>query len=96
MKKAILDEIDSTDPMRVTETLTHTRTFTKIDDNGMVSDGSLRKARCIDKGLYFYGEMKCLDEDRRILGEALSFVKYVGSMRNRGFGKVKISMVPEG
>lgn len=96
VKGAVLEEIESKDPMRVTEVFTHTRTFTKIGDDGIVSEGSLRKARCIDKGLCFYSDIRCSDEDKDNVKEALSFVKFIGTMRNRGFGKVKLSEVSEG
>lgn len=96
VKKAIIDEIGDSDPMRVTEVLTHLRTFTKIDDNGMVANGSLRMARCIDSGLCFYGEIICAEEDKPMLSEALAFVKSIGTMRNRGFGQIRLSIVKEG
>lgn len=96
VKKAIIDEIGNGDPMRVTEALTHLRTFTKIDDDGMVADGSLRTARCVDSGLCFYGEITCSEEDKPMVSEALAFVKSIGTMRNRGFGQIRLSIVKEG
>ena len=96
VKKAMLDEIGNGDPMRITEALTHLRTFTKIDDDGMVAPGSLRSARCVDSGLCLYGEITCLEEDKPMLSEALGFVKSIGTMRNRGFGQVRLSVVKEG
>ena len=96
VRKAVMDEVGNADPIRISEIFTHTRTFTAIGDNGIVSDGSLRQARCIDKGLFFYGTIECAKEDETTIKEALSFVKAIGSMRNRGFGKVKLSVVAEG
>ena len=96
VKAAILDEIGNADPMRITEALTHLRTFTKIDDDGMVASGSLRTARCVDSGLCFYAEIACSKEDEPMLSEALGFVKSIGTMRNRGFGQVKLSVLKEG
>ncbi len=95
VKQAVVDELASNDPMQITEVFTHIRTFTRMDDNGKVSEGSLRKARCIDKGLFFYSDLTCSDEDKKTIEEALCFVKSIGSMRNRGFGRVKISIVSE-
>lgn len=96
VKKAVLDEIEGDDYMRVTEIFTHIRTFTKINEDGMIEDGTLRRARCIDRGLCFYSELRCSDEDACSIREALSFVKSIGTMRNRGFGRVKLSDVTEG
>lgn len=93
VKEAVLEETSTHDPTQVTEVFTHLRTFTKIDENGMVQDGSLRQARCVNKGLYFYGEVACCKEDEEMLKDALGFVKWLGTMRNRGFGQVQIKAV---
>ena len=95
VREAVLYETEAKAPERITEMFTHMRTFTKIDDDGMVQDGSLRKARCIDKGLCFYGDVKCAEEDSELLTEALGFIRFIGSMRNRGFGHVQVSVVKE-
>ena len=98
VKKAVLEEIPNSDPIRVTELFSHMRTFTKLE-NGMISPGSLRKARCIDKGLFFYSDLNCScidsDTEKKWICEALSFVKSIGTMRNRGFGQVKLSIDTE-
>ena len=44
VRKAVMDEVGNADPIRISEIFTHTRTFTAIGDNGIVSDGSLRQA----------------------------------------------------
>lgn len=72
---------------------THMRSFTKINENGVAQEGSLRSGRCVNKGLCFYGELSCKESDKALVREVLSLVKWIGSMRNRGFGKVKISMM---
>lgn len=92
-KRKILKEVQSPDV--VTGITTNLRTFTAIEENGMVKDGSLRIARCVDKGISFYSEILCSDKDRPLVEEVLGMVKWIGSMRNRGFGKVKISVVEE-
>ena len=76
----------------IKESLTHIRTFTKIGEDGMVKDGSLRSCRCVNKGLFLYSEIKCRPEDESMVKEVLGLIKWIGTMRNRGFGKVKISV----
>ena len=76
----------------ITDLLTHTRTLTAIEEDGMVKEGSLRSLRCVNKGLYFYSTIFCAEEDEILVREALAMVKWIGSMRNRGFGKVKITV----
>ena len=98
VKKAVLDEIGGGSPQRVMEVFSHVRTFTRMEENGTGKPGSLRDARCIDKGRIFYGTIQeeGLDEEtRQRIREALGFVKSVGSMRNRGFGRVRIREVEE-
>lgn len=93
VRKAVLDEIGTKAQPQVTEVFTHLRTFTKLDENGMVQEGSLRQARCVNRGLFFYGEVRCNPSDEAILKEALGFVKWLGTMRNRGFGQVQLKVV---
>ena len=96
VKNTVLEEIGEDNPQSIMEVFSHIRTFTKIDDQGMVQDGSLRDARCIDKGLCFYGSLKAdsLDEEEQSrIKEVLGFVKFIGTMRNRGFGQVRITEV---
>ena len=93
VKRAVLEEIGTEDKTKVTEIFTHLRVFTKIDENGMVQEGSLRQARCVNRGLYFYGELSCNPVDEAMLKEALGFVKWLGTMRNRGFGLVQMKAV---
>lgn len=76
-------------PQEVTEMFTYLRTFTSLE-GGVAREGSLRSARCIKKGLHFYGKCTCHEEDAPVIKEALQMIKWVGSMRSRGFGKVRI------
>ncbi len=73
--------------------LSHLRTFTAISSDGIVKKGSLRSCRCVNKGLNFYGEVTCSAEDEELVEDVLSGIKFVGTMRSRGFGKVKLSKV---
>lgn len=69
------------------------RSFTAIE-NGIVREGSLREAVCIRSGLVFEGMLSCREEDADLLVEALGLVKWVGTSRSRGFGRVRISAAP--
>ena len=93
VKQQVLAEIGDGKKEIVLDSMTHIRAFTSIEESGVVKEGSLRNCRCVNKGLYFYSEVKCATEDEETIKEVLSFVKWIGSMRNRGFGKVQISVV---
>lgn len=92
VKAQILDEIGTDSPEAVTDSLSHIRTFTKIGENELAAVGSLRYCRCVNKGLVFYAFVSCAREDRELIQDVLKLVKWIGSMRNRGFGKVRISL----
>lgn len=96
VKGAVLEEIGENDPKTVLDTLTSLRMFTKIGSDGTAADGSLRIARCVNKGVVFYSEILCAANDESEIEKVLGLVKWIGSMRNRGFGRVKISRVLEG
>ena len=81
------------DPKVVLDSFTSLRTFTRIDDNGMVADGSLRIARCVNRGIRLYGEIICNQSDEELVKKVLSLIKWLGTLRNRGFGKVRIEEV---
>ena len=94
-RKTILEEIGIGKPEIVTDILTNVRTFTKIEKNGVAARGSLRSVRCVDQGLSFYSEISCPEADRNLVTEVLGMIKWVGSMRNRGLGKVRITVLEE-
>ncbi len=73
----------------IIEMLTYLRTFTELED-GIAKGESLRTARCIKKGLNFYGTCTCAKDDVEIVQEVLRLIKWAGSMRSRGFGKVRV------
>ena len=77
---------------KVKECLTHLRTFTAIDETGTAKEGSLRMARCVNKGLSFVGGIDCTPDQKELIKEVLPMIKWVGSMRNRGFGKVEFTV----
>lgn len=92
-REAILEEIGSDKPEIVTDILTNIRTFTKIEENKMAARGSLRSARCVDQGISFYSEISCPKGAAEMVSKVLSMIKWVGSMRNRGFGKVRLTVL---
>ena len=93
VKQQISSEIGAGQPYRVLDALSHVRTFTAISPDGTVQEGSLRQCRCVNKGLNFYSEIKCAQKDEQLVEEVLSMIKWVGTMRSRGFGKVKLTVI---
>ena len=91
VKHEVLKELH--DDVTVIEAFTHIRVFTKINDEGTADSGSLRSARCVNKGLIFYGCIKCENGDRKLVERTLSLIKWIGTMRNRGFGHVRIEII---
>lgn len=65
------------------------RTFTSLE-NGTVKEKTLRTASCIRRGLHFSGELVCAEQDADLLRDALAGIKWVGTMRSRGFGSVRV------
>lgn len=88
--RGLIQEEEDLTPGEVTEMFTYLRTFTSLE-GGLAREGSLRTARCIKKGLNFYGICVCEEEDAPMVKEVLGQIKWVGTMRSRGFGKVKIT-----
>lgn len=103
VRQTICQEIEKTEQISVTDILTNLRTFTKITDDGAAEKGSLRIARCVDQGLVFYSEIICSDNaknkdsqtDVEIVKNVLGLIKWIGSLRNRGFGKVRVRVEEE-
>lgn len=93
VKRQMLSEIGAGEKDEVLAALSHLRTFTAIAADGIVEEGSLRECRCVNKGLNLYSEVKCSPKDEALITEVLSGIKWVGTMRNRGFGKVKLTVV---
>ncbi len=97
VRKAVEDQMGDVKLWQeVLEKFTYLRTFTSIGEDGVVKAGSLRSARCLIKGLIFYGELECAEEVKTYLEEVLPMIQYVGSMRTRGFGHVRVQICEEG
>lgn len=88
LRKAVEEE--TADVSEHIAMFTYTRDFTSLE-NGMAKEGSLRQCRCVKSGLHFYGTCVCDALDEMLVKEVLDLIKWVGTMRNRGFGKVSIS-----
>ena len=93
VKQQILAETGIGQKYIVQNALSHVRTFTAMSANGLVQEGALRQCRCVNKGLNFYSQVQCLPVDEELVKEVLSTIKWVGTMRNRGFGKVKLTVI---
>lgn len=91
VREKMLEEIGENNPQDILDSLTHLRTFTSIDSNGIVKRGSLRVCRCVNKGIYFYSEVRCDEKNRELVKNVLSMIKEIGTMRNRGFGSVELA-----
>lgn len=81
---------------RVLKTFTEIRQQTKIDNEGVAYEHSLRTIRVLNKGLTFYGNIEVktdqeTDQEQIIntlLLACLNFRRF-GTKRNRGFGEVR-------
>ena len=96
VKTVVLDEIGTGNPDAVLNAFTSMRVFTKIGDDGIAANGSLRTARCVNKNIVLNSEILCRPEDEDIVEDVLGLIKSVGSMRNRGFGMVQVFRVNGG
>jgi len=94
VRNKVREEVGENSFSEVRDALTNVRTFTAMDEGGMIKSGSLRMARCVNKGLTFYSTVDTTAKaDEEIIRETLGMVKWIGTMRNRGFGKVRLEEV---
>lgn len=84
----------------VWQSYTEVRHQTKIDEaTGTAEDKSLRNMRVVQKGLYFIGDIYLLaganriNDDESIVKQALLNLRFAGSKRNRGFGRIKCQKI---
>lgn len=97
VKNAVVQEIGEGNKEKITAVFSNLRTFTSINENGVAKEGSLRIARCVNKGMFFYSEILIADKsDVKLVEDVISMIRWIGTMRNKGFGKVKISVAGEG
>ncbi len=75
--------------------LYQTFSFTAIDENGIARDNSLRKIETVVP-CSLEGTISGIDSnDEAMLKEAMKFIKRMGTGRNRGYGRCKISIGKE-
>lgn len=80
-------------PQKVIDSLTEIRQQTAIDNDGTSKDGSLRTIRVLKRGITFTGSIFVDDlESEKLLALACRNLKRVGSLRNRGLGKVSCTL----
>jgi CRISPR/Cas system CSM-associated protein Csm3 (group 7 of RAMP superfamily) len=73
----------------IIEYFTCLRMMTKIDDDGIAAETSLRTNRVLKKGLCFIGEL-IFDENQIVdFKKIASLTRRIGSIRNRGFGHIQ-------
>lgn len=62
------------------------------EENRVARNGSLRTSRVIKKGFTFHGELVFDPSFENLMGLACLNTRLIGSMRNRGFGEIKLSL----
>ncbi|MDO4467658.1 MAG: RAMP superfamily CRISPR-associated protein [Bacillota bacterium] len=77
----------------VLEHFTETRYQTKVDENGIAEENSLRSSRAIRKGTEFFANIELEEEYLDIFSKAIQFVSHAGVNRTRGFGEIKLELV---
>ncbi len=68
---------------------------TKIDENGIAKDHSLRKIETVVPCKLEGEIVNVPDHAERILEDAMHFIKRIGTGRNRGFGRCKVTIRKE-
>lgn len=86
-------------PARILDTFTEIRQQTRIGDEGVALDHSLRTIRVLRNDLKFYGDVRIEENDERILNTLLlacrNFRRF-GTKRNRGFGEIRCTLLRDG
>lgn len=86
----VLSQLGEGSAEEVLDACTHLRAFTQISEEGTAEHGTLRIARCVNRGLISQSAISMPGEDEELVREVLAMIKWIGTMRNRGFGKVRI------
>ncbi len=85
-------------PEVIVTSFTSIRQQTAIDDKGIADDKSLRTARVLKAGLEFKGTVLIRQETQEIvdlLAFACANLRYVGTMRNKGYGRISCAFKKE-
>ncbi|MGI6308496.1 MAG: RAMP superfamily CRISPR-associated protein [Dethiobacteria bacterium] len=83
-------------PDVITNVLTEIRQQTSINEDGLAENHSLRTVRVLKTGLSFEGEISLLSKNETaidLLALSCANLHRLGTMRNRGFGRVKCSLL---
>lgn len=81
---------------KILSTLTNIRRQTKVNENGIAEDHSLRTSRAVNKGLRFEADISFEDENtnnEEYLALACANLRRIGTKRNRGLGDVKCDLI---
>lgn len=79
----------------ILSSFTNIRRQTRVDENGIAEDHSLRTSRVVNKGLSFVADITIEKNDpefEKYLALACANLKRIGLKRNRGLGEVKCSL----
>jgi CRISPR-associated protein Csx10 len=79
----------------ILSSFTNIRRQTKVDDEGIAEDHSLRTSRVVNKKLKFVAEITFENEDlefEKYLALACANLKRIGLNRNRGLGEIRCSL----
>ncbi len=79
------------EPTDILNAYTSIRYQTRLE-NGVAAEKSLHNLRVLNSGEKFYGKIELLNGDDKVinlLALALKNIKFAGTKRNRGFGKIK-------
>lgn len=91
-----LSSLEAFYPERVKAYFTTEVQQTAIDENGIAKKRSLRNYRTLKPGLKFEGTIGTIspldDEEWELLQRSVANLRFVGTRRNRGFGRVKCSI----
>ena len=80
---------------QLTPYLYQTFASTAIDDNGIAKDGSLRRIETVVPCTLYASINGIGGTDEKMLMEAMMYIKRMGTDRNRGYGRCKISIGKE-
>lgn len=80
----------------IQDSLSFVYTSTKIDENGIAQDHSLRKSRMIRKGLTFTADLfaeDLTDEEYRLLDMSVRAIQHIGTYKSKGKGAVSCKLL---
>ncbi|CCP24818.1 MAG: hypothetical protein GXW90_09255 [Tepidanaerobacter acetatoxydans] len=78
-------------PEIIVNSFTSIKQQTSINNEGIADDKSLRTFRVLKRGIEFEGAVNIKEEDKEavdLLALACLNLRYIGTMRNRGYGKI--------